>query len=141
MTASFKTLRTVIAAGLMTLSLGAATLIPTTSAEAGGSVSIKIKPKGKDAKKLKAGLQILNMIQGAKNSAKIKQNGKNNAAGLSQSGGNNAAGIFQDGSGHTATASQQNGNNALGIIQLGKNTNADVSQNGDESALIIMGGW
>ncbi len=134
-------LRSMIAAGLMTLSLGAATLIPVTAAEAGGSVSIKIKPKGKDARNLQAGLQILNMIKNSKNYAKIKQRGKNNAAGLSQSGGNNAAGIFQDGDGHTATASQQNGNNALGIIQLGKNTNADVSQNGGESALIIMGGW
>jgi hypothetical protein len=135
-----KTLRTALAASFLTLTFGAATVLPTVPAEA-GSVSIKISPKGKNAKKLQKGLQILSLIQNAKNLAKVQQNGSGNAVGLAQSGGGNAVGVFQDGDGHTAVANQSGGNNALGIIQLGKNTHTDVSQNGGETGLIIQGGW
>ena len=133
----------IAAAALMALSVSALTLAPTTAAHAGGSIGIKITPKGKDAQKLKAGLQILSLIQGlnGKNRAKVKQNGKNNCAGIAQKGNNNDALVFQDGSGHNATATQNGNNNGLGIIQLGKNTNADVTQNGNESGLLILGGW
>jgi Curlin associated repeat len=128
------------AAALLAFTVSATTLAP---AHAGGSIGIKISPKGKDAQKLKAGLKILSLVQGlnGKNRAKVKQNGKNNCAGVGQKGSNNDALILQEGSGHCATATQNGNNNGLGIIQLGKNTNADVTQNGDEAGLLIMGGW
>jgi Curlin associated repeat len=133
----------IAASALIALSVSAIALAPTTAAHAGGSIGIKINPKGKDAQKLKAGLQILSALQGlkGKNRAGVKQNGKNNCAGVGQKGSNNDALILQEGSGHCATATQNGNNNGLGIIQLGKNTNADVSQNGDETGLLILGGW
>jgi hypothetical protein len=135
-----RSLRTALAATLMTLSLGAATLLPVAPAEA-GSITLKISPKGKKAKQLQQGLAIFGALQNARNVAKAYQNGNGNAIGGAQNGSGNVLGVIQEGDGHTAVATQNGGNNALGIIQFGKGTHTDVSQNGGETGLIIQGGW
>jgi Curlin associated repeat len=110
------------AAALMAVSASALVMTPIT-ATAGGSIGVKIKPKGKDAQKLRAGLKILSIVNGGDPMS------------------DNSATVIQNGKGHRAKVKQKGKGNNVGVIQLGKNTNADVSQNGDEDALVIMGGF
>jgi Curlin associated repeat len=111
------------AAVLFAVSASALTLAPTSAAQAGGSIGIKIKPKGKDAQKLRAGLKIMSLLNG----------GDPTKCG--------SATVIQQGKGHTAKVKQKGKCNNAGVIQVGKNTNANIEQNGNEDELNILAGF
>jgi hypothetical protein len=129
------------AAALAALIAIAPAITATAPANAGGSFTIAITPKGKKAEKLQKGLSVLSKIHEARNRAKVDQKGSNNAAYLGQSGNGNNALVVQRGKGHSASVSQSGNNNALGVFQFGKNTSSSTTQTGGQSGLIIQGGW
>lgn len=130
-------------AGFLALMIGFAPVFYANApAQAGGSVTVKLTPKGKQAKAIKKGLSFWSRVKERRNRARVDQRGGNNGAYVSQNGSGNSLGVFQRGSGHTATASQDGNNNTLGIFQFGKNTSSNVSQTGDgKFGLIFQGGW
>ncbi len=126
----------------LTLALGLAPLYAAPPAQAGGSVTIHVEPKGKKAYKLQKGLAAIGRIQQRRNNARVDQRGSGNSAYVSQNGSGNTLGVFQRGSGHSATASQDGNNNTLGIFQFGRNTTTNYNQTGNgKTGLIIQGGW
>lgn len=127
---------------LLAVSIGAAPLYTTTQAEAGGSVTVTVTPKGKKAEKIRRGLDRWAAARERRNAARIEQRGYGNTAEASQSGNGNTLGVYQRGKGHSATASQDGNNNALGVFQFGRNTSTTTSQTGDgQTKLIFQAGW
>jgi Curlin associated repeat len=132
---------TSITAAALAACIGFVSLPIAAPAEA-GQVTVRIKPKGKQARALRTGLAIFGVIQGLQNKARVQQNGNNNAAGIAQNGSGNGALLVQDGSGHTGTITQNGNGNGCGLIQFGRNTNGSCAQNGNGNFdLILQGGW
>ena len=132
---------TTISAALLAATIGVTSLPMAAPAEA-GQITVRIKPKGKDARALRTGLAIFGVIQGLKNRARIQQNGNNNSAGVAQNGSGNGALLVQNGSGQTGTITQNGNGNACGLFQFGKNTTGSCNQNGNgQLDLILQGGW
>lgn len=135
-------------AGLLAVLVGLGALQAPAPAEAGGSVTMMITPRGDSADFISTGLRIYGLTQQykqakkSKNTATVKQKGVNNAAALSQKGAGNYGLVYQKGKGHTATASQGGYNNTLGVFQFGKKTNLDVGQYGvGQTGIVLQGGW
>lgn len=131
---------TAIAACALSVLMGVTVLDAQVPAEA-GSVTIKITPKGKDARALSTGLRLYSLLSNIKNRASVSQNGDNNASAISQGGRGNVVGVIQSGSGHSSTVTQSGNGNGLAVIQLGKNTNSNVTQTGGQLGIILQGGW
>ncbi len=130
-----------IAIALLAAALGVASLPMASPAEA-GQVTVRIKPKGKDARALRTGLAIFGVIQSLKNKARVDQKGNNNAGGIAQNGFGNGALLIQNGNGHTGTITQNGNGNGCALLQFGKNTNGSCNQNGNgQFGLILQGGW
>jgi major curlin subunit len=126
--------------------IGVAPVVTATApAQAGGSFTVQITPKGKGAEKLEKGLSIWSKLrdrrEARRNRANVDQKGSNNAAYVGQSGNGNNALVVQRGKGHSASVSQSGDNNALGVFQFGKNTSSNTTQTGGQSGLIFQGGW
>jgi hypothetical protein len=136
---------TMIRMSLMTsalvLTTGFAILAPPTPAAA-GTVSVAVTPKGKHARAIRDGLQVLSWAQHMRNQARINQRGGGNGTAISQSGNGNWAGVFQHGRGHSATITQNGDNNAFGIVQFGRDTSTDAVQTGNgQVGLVLQAGW
>lgn len=126
---------------VLAATVGFTSLPLATPAEA-GQVTVRIKPRGKDARALRTGLAIFGVIQGLKNQARVRQNGNNNAGGIAQNGFGNGALLVQEGNGHTGTITQNGNGNGCALLQFGKNTNGSCNQSGNGGMdLILQGGW
>ena len=133
---------TTLAAALLAASVGVTSLATATPATAGGQLTIKIKPKGRDARALRTGLAILGVVQGLQNKARVRQYGNGNASGIAQNGSGNGALLVQNGNNHTGTIVQNGNRNGCALIQFGKGTNGSCTQNGNgQFGLILQGGW
>lgn len=130
-----------IMTGLMVATIASASAV--APAAAAGSFSLTILPvAGEDADALRAGMQIFNLLNGAKtNGGVIRQTGFGNGAQMGQNGSGNFGTIWQEGNGHSGNLQQNGNDNAFGIYQFGENTNANVNQygNGQTGATFIFG--
>lgn len=131
--------RTTFFAALIAAGLGAGVMAAPQPADAGGSVSVYISPKGeKGQKKLSRGLRTFSHVQRRFGLF----GGNNNSAHVDQHGSGNHAGVYQRGDGHDASVGQYGNNNTFGVFQFGKNTSGHVNQYGDgQSGVLFQGGW
>lgn len=136
----FRKTVTTIAAGVLAIAIGSATL--TAPAMAGGQLSFGYAPTDPDeAKALQMGLGLYSLFNGLKNGS-ITQNGHNNSGGIAQNGSGNNGVLYQDGNGHNGTIAQNGNNNSCGLFQFGENTNGQCAQNGNNgSAAVFQFGW
>lgn len=133
--------RNIIIASLAAAILSTASL--AAPAQAGGQVSIDIKPQNADQEQaMRAGLMVYGIVNGLQNGANIKQNGLGNLAGIAQNGSGNYGVVHQEGNGHSGTLEQNGNGNAYGVFQFGENTDAGVVQNGNgETGATLVFGW
>ena len=134
-----KTVKALMAC-LVFLSIGSAGM--TTSASAGGTVSISVAPaNAKQEKAMRAGLGIYSLYNGIRNGG-IRQKGVDNSAGLAQNGSGNLGVVHQEGRGHEGSLVQNGNGNSYGLFQFGRNTSGHVTQNGNGgTGAIFQFGW
>lgn len=121
--------------------IAAGLLFPVSPAEA-GHITIRIAPRGHDARVLRQGLQLYSLFQGFKNHAKIDQRGNNNAAGIGQYGSGDVAAVFQNGSANSGSIVQRGNNDAFALFQFGKGNTGNTQQNRDgQVGIVLQGGW